>query len=113
VTTVKDFIDHYYDYLSVNMDAEEVMQLMISQQLLSEDVVMAAQSSYQKACLILEQLRLMDVQALISFSKLLQENLSQRNIGNLLLNGLLKIKAIVLCVWLRYGMKHVYMHTSI
>jgi len=92
VATVKDFIDHYYDYLSVNMDAEEVMQLMISQQLLSEHVVMAAQSSYQKACLILEQLRLIDVQALISFSKLLQENLSQRNI--LLLNGLLKTNCV-------------------
>ena len=63
------------------------MQLMISQQLLSEDIVMTAQSNYHMACLILEQLRLMDIQALVCFSKLLQESMSQKNIGILLLNG--------------------------
>jgi len=85
VTTVKDFIDHYYDYLSVNMDAEGVMQLMISQQLLSEDVVMGAQSSYHKNCLILQKVRLMDAKTLIVFCELLKANNS--NIGITLITG--------------------------
>jgi len=82
------------------MDAEAVMQLMISQQLLNEDVVMAAQSSYHKTCLILEQLRLMDAKALISFSELLQENSSLRNVMILFLNGLLTtvLLYVALCV---------------
>ena len=75
--TVKDFIDHYYDYLSVNMDAEVVAQLMISQQLLSEDIVITAQSRYHKNCLILQQLRLMNAETLILFGELLQGNSSQ------------------------------------
>ena len=75
--TVQDFIDHYYDYLSANMDAEVVADLMISQQLLSEDIVMTAQSSYHKNCLILQQLRLMNVETLILVGELLQGNTSQ------------------------------------
>ena len=87
VATVKDFIDYYYDYLSVNMDAEVVMELMISQQLLSEDVVMAAQSSYHKNCLILQQVRLMDTKTLMLFCELLKANDSQTSIGETLINS--------------------------
>ena len=36
IATVKDFINYYYDYLSVNMDAEVVTQLMVSQQLATQ-----------------------------------------------------------------------------
>ena len=87
IATVKDFIDHYYDYLSVNMDAEVVTQLMVSQQLLSEDVVMAASSDYLKNCLILQQVRLMNVQSLLSFSELLQANDSHKHIGTMVVDG--------------------------
>ena len=87
IATVKDFIDHYYDYLSVNMDAEVVTQLMVSQQLLSEDVVMAASSDYLRNCLILQQVRLMNVQSLLSFSDLLQANDSHKHIGTMLVDG--------------------------
>ena len=69
------------------MDAEVVMQLMMSQQLLSEDVVMAAQSSYHKSCLILQQVRLMDPKTLLSFCELLKTSQSQSNIGEMLTNG--------------------------
>ena len=85
--TVKDFIDHYYDYLSVNMDAEVVMQLLISQKLLREDAVMAAQSGYHKSCLILQQVRLMEVKALVTFCQLLRTNHSHKSIGEILING--------------------------
>ena len=87
--TVKDFIDHYYDYLSVKMDADLVAKLMISQQLLSEDIVMMAQSSYHRNFLILQQIRLMDVETLTIFFGLLQGNFSQQHIGNTLANGML------------------------
>ena len=88
IATVKDFINHYYDYLSVNMDAEVVTQLMVSQQLLSEDIVMATSSDYQKNCLILEQLTLMDVQSLVSFAEMLLTSDSQNHIGKILSDGM-------------------------
>ena len=84
---MKDFINHYYDYLSVNMDAEVVTQLMVSKQLLSEDVVMAASSAYQKNYLILEQLILMDVQSLLSFTEMLLSSDSQNHTGKILSDG--------------------------
>ena len=84
---MKDFINHYYNYLLVNMDAEVVTQLMVSQQLLSEDIVMAASSDYQKNCLILQQLSLMNIESLMSFSKLLQSIECQKHIGTTLIAG--------------------------
>ena len=87
IATVKDFINNYYDYLSVNMDAEVVTQLMVSQQLLSEDIVMAASSDYQKNCLILQQVRQMNVQSLVSFSESLLTNEVQKHIGTILIAG--------------------------
>ena len=85
--TVIDFINHYYDYLSVNMDAKVVTQLMVSQQLLSEDTVMAASSDYQQNCLLLQRVRQMNVQTLLSFGKLLLTNDSQKHIGTMLIDG--------------------------
>ena len=69
------------------MDAELVTQLMVSQQLLSEDIFMAASSDYQKNCLILQQVRLMNVQTLVSFGELLLTNDSQKHIGIMLTDG--------------------------
>ena len=87
IATVKDFIDRYYDYLSVNMDAEVVTRLMVSQQLLSEDIVMAASSDHHKNTLILQQVRLMNVQSLVSFGELLLTNDSQKHIGTMFVDG--------------------------
>ena len=87
LVTVKEFINHYYDYLSVNMDAEVVAQLMISKQLLSKDVIMTAQSLYNKNCLILERVQYTDVPTLVSFCETLKANNNQRKIGETLLNG--------------------------
>ena len=69
------------------MNAEVVTQLMVSQQLLSEDIVMAALSDYQKNCLILEQVTLMNVKSLESFAELLLTSDSQNHIGKMLING--------------------------
>ena len=81
---VKDFIDHYYTYLSVNMDPEVVVQ---SQQLLSKDFAMTAHSCYHKNCLVLEQVRVMDTQTLKSFCELLKASDSQKHIGEMLCTG--------------------------
>jgi len=69
------------------MDPEMVVQLMIPKQLLSEDIVMTAQSCYNKNCLILEQIRLMDPNALLIFINILKDDISQTNVGNVLSNG--------------------------
>ncbi|XP_065893092.1 uncharacterized protein [Dysidea avara] len=70
--TCKQFIDHYYQYLSVNMDTEVALQLMISQQLIVDPIDVASSSNYQSNCLILEMLRRMSLQQLQGFCEVLQ-----------------------------------------
>ena len=48
---------------------------------------MAASSGYQKICLILQQFGQMNVQSLVSFSKLLLTNDVQKHIGTMLIDG--------------------------
>ena len=69
------------------MDAEVVTQLMVYQQLLSEHVVTAASSDYLKNRLIIQQVRLMNVQSLLSFGKSLLTNDSQKHIGTMFVDG--------------------------
>ena len=64
-----------------------VVPLMISQQLLSEDVIIAANSSYHKNCLILQHIQLMDTKVLVSFCELLKADDSHKSIGEALSNG--------------------------
>ena len=87
VATVRDFINHYYDYLSINMDAEVVTQLMVSQQLFSENVVKYSISNFQKNSLILQQVAMMSEQKLLSFAQLLLTSDSQNHIGTMLIDG--------------------------
>ena len=87
VATVKDLIDQYYDYLLFNMDGHIVTKLMISQQLLNERIVMNTSNDHQKSCLILQQMRLMDMQTLESFGKLLLTDNNQKHIGKMLIDG--------------------------
>ena len=69
------------------MDTEVVTQLMVSKQLLSDDIVMAASSDYQKTCLILEQITLMNLQSLVSFTELLLACDGHYHIGKMLTDG--------------------------
>ena len=100
---VEQLIDLHYNYLSVNMDPEVVVQLMISQQLLSEDVVLTAQSCYHKNCLILEKVGLMDTKKFVLFCELLKQDDSGRKIGEMLLTGkhpkLCKVYLILKCAF--------------
>ena len=69
------------------MNAEVVTQLMVAHQLLSEDVFKDASSDYQKNCLVLQQIGLMDVEAIVCFSTLLLTIDSQKHIGTMLIEG--------------------------
>ena len=69
------------------MDPEEVTRLMESQQLLNKNNLIAASSDYQKNCLILQQISLMNVKEILSFSELLLTSDSQKHIGQMLIKG--------------------------
>ena len=72
------------------MDTNIVVQQMLTQQLLNDEEVenlMNAASDYQKNCLLLEKIRLMDMQALELFCKVLQSSDSQKHIADVLING--------------------------
>ena len=88
--TIKDLIDHFSDYLTTEMDSDLIVQHMLSQQLLNDQEVhtmMSAASDYQKNCLVVERIRLMDTQSLVSFCKILQKFYGHDHISRLLMNG--------------------------
>ena len=68
------------------MDADLIVQPMLTEQLLNQNL-MNANSRYQKNCLLLEKIRLLDIQALELFCKLLQSFDSQKHIADVLVNG--------------------------
>ena len=75
------------------MDAD-IVQQMFSQQLLNDEEVenlMNAASTYQKNCLLVEKIRLMDIQTLELFCKLLQSCDSQKHLADVLVNGKLRL----------------------
>ena len=72
------------------MDANLVVQEMLPQKLLNDEEVenlMNAASNYQKNCLLLEKIRLVDTHALELFCKVLQSSDSQKHIADVLING--------------------------
>ena len=72
------------------MDSDLIVQHMLSQQLLNDQevhTIMSAASDYQKNCLVVEKIRLMDTQSLVPFCDILQLFDSQKHIGAVLLNG--------------------------
>ena len=86
----KDVIDHFSHYLTTEMDSDLIVEHMLSQQLLNDQevhTIMSAASSFQKNCLILEKIRLMDAKSLVSFCEILQKFDCQRHIASALLNG--------------------------
>ena len=72
------------------MDSDLIVQHMLSQQLLNyEEVhnIMSAASDYQKNCLVMEKIRLMDTQCIVSFCEILQMFDCQNHISSVLTNG--------------------------
>ena len=72
------------------MDSDLIVQHMLSQQLLNDQelqTIMSASSDYQKNCLVVEKIRLMDTQSLVSFCDILQLFDCQNHISDVLING--------------------------
>ena len=90
VDTTKDIVDHFFNYLSLEMDADLIAQQLNSLKLLNQDefhVVMTGMSNYQKNCLVLEKIRNMDMDSLTAFCKLLESIPHHKHMGTMLLNG--------------------------
>jgi len=86
----KDIVDHFYHYMSQELDADSIVYQMITQKLLIEDdlqSVTLATNKYQKNCFVLEKVRLMNTSSLTSFCNLLQHVDHQKHIGTTLLKG--------------------------
>ena len=69
------------------MDAEVVTQLMVTQQPLRKYIIQDGFSNYHENNLILQQLRMMNKQELLSFCELLQTTDSHKHIGKMLSDG--------------------------
>ena len=72
------------------MDGDLIVQHMLTRQLLKENEaqnLLNTTSRYQKNCLLLERIRLMDMQRLESFCELLGSLESQKHIADVLVNG--------------------------
>ena len=88
--TSKDLIDHFSHYLTTEMDSDLIVEHMLSRQLLNDldiHTIMSAASSFQKNCLILEKIRLMNIKSLVSFCEILKMFDCQNHIADVLLNG--------------------------
>jgi len=88
--TSKDLIDHFSHYLTTEMSSDLIVEQMLSQQLLNDQdyqIIMSAASDYQKNCLILEKVRLMDTKSLETFCEILQIFNCQKHIAAVLMNG--------------------------
>ena len=72
------------------MDRDLIVKHMLSQQMLNDyefHIIMSGMSEYQRNCLLLEKIRLMNTDSLVSFCKILQMIDCQKHIANVLLNG--------------------------
>ena len=90
------------------MDCDLIVQQMLTRQVLKDNEVqnlLNATSRYQKSCLLLERIRLMDVQRLESFCELLGSFESQKHIADVLVNG----KNIYIMAYYVYAYSLVYL----
>ena len=72
------------------MDRDLIVKHMLSQQMLNDHefhIIMSGMSEYQRNCLLLEKILLMNTDSLVSFCKILQMIDCQKHIANVLLNG--------------------------
>ena len=103
--TPMDVIDHYYHYLSQEMDGDLTIEQIISlpSTMLNQDEItflMTAINQYQKNCLMLEKVRLMDIGSLATFCMVLKSIDHKAHLGSVLLNGkrILIISCDYICI---------------
>ena len=83
------------------MDRDLIVKQMLSQQMLNDPefhIIISGMSEHQRNCLLLEKIRLMKTDSLVSFCKILQMFDCQKHIANVLLNGKKLILLLVLCM---------------
>ena len=88
MTTATLLIGYYHGLLLKSIDADMLTSKMRSVGLLAaheQVIISSGHSVYQKNCLLLNYVQLMDVQALLTFSELVQELWPQ--IGSQLIAG--------------------------
>ena len=83
-----EVIDHYYCFLSNNLDNSVMCQIMLELKLLNEkDLVQCAKmySDYQKNAFLLDQLLVTDTASIVGFCHMLQNGKNQE-LGHMLMN---------------------------
>ena len=87
IGTVKEFFDYYHEYLSINMDTEVVVELMLSQQLVNKSTLTASSSDYQTNCFLLERMRQLTTQKFMLLCNAFTVTGSQTKLGKVLEKG--------------------------
>ena len=91
-------IGYYYDLLLRDINANQLTDKMSSAGLLTDTdgtVISSGQSVHQRNCLLLEHVRHMDVQALVTFCEFLKETCPQ--IGLQLITGIVSYIRSYIC----------------
>ena len=115
--TPTDVIDHYYHYLSQEMDGDLTIEQITSlpSTMLNQDEItflMTAINQYQKNCLMLEKIRLMDIGSLATFCMVLKSIDHKAHLGSVLLNGerILIISCSFADIWIHHKCKRTINH---
>lgn len=95
VATSKEFVDHIYGYISVHMNATVAIESMLLYQSIHNKTKLALSSDYQVNCLVLEILRKMDCQQLISFFESVQASDTKNDMGSVVAKC--KVLIAILC----------------
>ena len=102
LATPAEVIDHYYCFLSNNLDNSIISQNMLKLELISEEDVMISAKmycDYKKNAFLLDQLLVADSASIIKFCYLLKNGApNNQNIGHVLVNGKNKC-GIVIMQW--------------
>ena len=95
LATPAEVIDHYYYFLTDNLDNNTICQAMLKLELITErDLVDSATmySEYQKSSFLLDRLLLSS--NIIEFCRVLQNIENKQEIGKILVNGNLRTKML-------------------
>ena len=90
LATPAEVVDHYYHFLTDNLDNNIICQTMLKLELITErDVIDAAKmySEYQKNSFLLDQLLISDTSNIVEFFRILQSIENKQEIGKMLMNG--------------------------
>ena len=83
-------VNHYYTYLEGHMDADSVSHMMHYKHLITDDdceAITAAPNDHKMNTVILQYVRAMNVNELITFCNVLKSIETQKNIGDCLSTG--------------------------